>query len=95
MFTFPGHKRKYPIPIEMTPNEKDKCKNSILKSKGKFSINRLLEQETDVHGEVVGTYYRFQALLNDKDKTVMGYVVSEATGKCDDVKVFVIPNNCL
>ena len=63
----------YPIPIDLSQHEKDKCKNPELASSGNFLVTKTM---TDI-----GT--RFKAVPQSAVHRMMSDSISRDTGECD------------
>ena len=65
----------YPIPIDISQHEKDKCKNPELKSSENFLVTKTMTDS--------GT--RFEAVLKSDVSRIMSHSNSDYIGECDDV----------
>ena len=78
----------FPIPIDLSQLEKEKCRNLDLKSAGKFFVTKTQE------GHMFRIETTFEAVLRINDDQKLCTVRSDSVGECDDVNTIACFQGC-
>ena len=82
---------EYPIEIPLTNEEKVKCKNEILKERGKFYVQKKQNPITDDDDPI---RYTFTAVLERDDDTALSTLIAIEGGECNYVRTGKVYRGC-